>query len=289
MASCSWSVRIYNNEQVKAERVDICNTTVSPHVGAASIVHNETISLGSLSQSRADDFSTTNVDVEGDNSFSAERERPSQVFTWVCHTRFEVLWRPLINNYWEIRYPAPLEAGKAFVDTLIHRFTVSLCQRLLVSDTEAPQAGLTSGGLLEEQAQRVAMLQEFAEDELSCIQEYNNTLAAHPGVDFEMRPPIRFLPQMDMDKLQELLFGDQADEMLATWAIRTKQACPGRALCSTRRGLCGMVPESTRKGDRLWILAGGDVPFVLRPLGNGNSKLVGAAYLHGAMHEGASE
>jgi hypothetical protein len=41
--------------------------------------------------------------------------------------------------------------------------------------------------------------------------------------------------------------------------------------------------ESTRAGDEVWVLAGGRVPYVLRPKGNNEYELVGEAYVHGIM------
>lgn len=56
-----------------------------------------------------------------------------------------------------------------------------------------------------------------------------------------------------------------------------------RACFLTRRGRLGLGPRITQGGDQLWLPMGADTPFVLRPLDDGNFRVVGQAYLHGAM------
>jgi hypothetical protein len=57
----------------------------------------------------------------------------------------------------------------------------------------------------------------------------------------------------------------------------------GMNLFTTANKGFGKGPLSTRRGDEVWILRGGKVPYVLRPLGNATYKLVGEAYMHGIM------
>lgn len=52
----------------------------------------------------------------------------------------------------------------------------------------------------------------------------------------------------------------------------------------TEKGYIGLVPASSRAGDRIAILKGGAVPFVLREAANGCWTLVGEGYVHGIMH-----
>ncbi len=46
----------------------------------------------------------------------------------------------------------------------------------------------------------------------------------------------------------------------------------------------GLTPAYTMKGDRICILLGGDVPFVVRPVNSCHYELIGIAYIHGIMH-----
>jgi hypothetical protein len=57
-----------------------------------------------------------------------------------------------------------------------------------------------------------------------------------------------------------------------------------RSLVTSNRGLLGITAITTQEGDEIWILRGARVPFVVRPLSNGNHLLVGEAYVHGFMN-----
>ncbi|KAK0721812.1 hypothetical protein B0T26DRAFT_623839, partial [Lasiosphaeria miniovina] len=46
----------------------------------------------------------------------------------------------------------------------------------------------------------------------------------------------------------------------------------------------GMVPDGATAGDKIVVLPGGRVPFVLRRLGSGRYRLVGEFYVHGMMY-----
>lgn len=58
-----------------------------------------------------------------------------------------------------------------------------------------------------------------------------------------------------------------------------------RLLFATDDGRLGLGPSSLRAEDQIWILAGGDTPFLLRPQATeGEYKMVGLADVHGIMH-----
>ncbi|KAF2647182.1 hypothetical protein K491DRAFT_763823 [Lophiostoma macrostomum CBS 122681] len=66
-------------------------------------------------------------------------------------------------------------------------------------------------------------------------------------------------------------------------------AVAGRAMFITQKGRIGLCEPTTKVGDEVWILEGGRVPFILRPLkvhGQDSSPhhaLIGDCYLHGVM------
>jgi hypothetical protein len=62
-----------------------------------------------------------------------------------------------------------------------------------------------------------------------------------------------------------------------------------RRVFRTHKNYLGNGPRRTRPGDKVWILAGAKVPFVLRPQENGKHVLVGDCYVHGIMHGEAFE
>ena len=55
-----------------------------------------------------------------------------------------------------------------------------------------------------------------------------------------------------------------------------------RRMIRTAAGLLGPVPRETRDGDKIVLIAGATIPFVLRPKGI-RWRLVGDSYVHGVM------
>ncbi|KAI1116499.1 HET-domain-containing protein [Nemania sp. NC0429] len=60
------------------------------------------------------------------------------------------------------------------------------------------------------------------------------------------------------------------------------RAVAGRRFAVTDQLYVGLVPETAQKGDKICILQGCNVPYVLRPVGE-HYKLMGDAYVHGIM------
>ena len=56
----------------------------------------------------------------------------------------------------------------------------------------------------------------------------------------------------------------------------------GRRMARTSKGYIGLVPATAQQGDCVWLLEGGNVPFILREDGR-TTRLVGEAYFHGIM------
>ena len=54
-------------------------------------------------------------------------------------------------------------------------------------------------------------------------------------------------------------------------------------LCATERGQLGLCPRTAAVGDEVWVVAGGDVPLLLRPTGDSEFHLIGEVYMHGLM------
>jgi hypothetical protein len=57
-----------------------------------------------------------------------------------------------------------------------------------------------------------------------------------------------------------------------------------RSLFIDCNGELGLGPSSIEIRDEVWILAGVSVPFILRPEGEGQFRLISEAYVHGIMH-----
>jgi Heterokaryon incompatibility protein (HET) len=58
----------------------------------------------------------------------------------------------------------------------------------------------------------------------------------------------------------------------------------GRRFCVTMSGRLGSMPARARKGDKICVLYGGKVLYVIRPFGIGKYQHIGQCYVHGCMH-----
>jgi len=61
-------------------------------------------------------------------------------------------------------------------------------------------------------------------------------------------------------------------------------ACRYRTLYLTTSGWFGLGPEYMQPDDKVCILFGGDVPYLLRDRKNGAHTFIGETYVHGIMH-----
>ena len=65
--------------------------------------------------------------------------------------------------------------------------------------------------------------------------------------------------------------------------------CVHRRFLTAEDGCFGLGPVTTRAGDIICLLLGGDMPFILRPAASADAvTLVGADYVHGLMHSEGS-
>jgi hypothetical protein len=63
-----------------------------------------------------------------------------------------------------------------------------------------------------------------------------------------------------------------------------------RRICWTEMDFLGLVPREALIGDEIWLMSGGRVPVVLRPvIGRAGRELIGDCYIHGAMYGEAFE
>lgn len=89
--------------------------------------------------------------------------------------------------------------------------------------------------------------------------------------------------------LTQWLRGEYNKEMMeytvrqSSFEASFSQWCQGRQLCLTRKGYLGWVPAASRVGDAVGLFAGCRIPYVLGWYGGDEYRVVGDAYLHGAM------
>lgn len=67
------------------------------------------------------------------------------------------------------------------------------------------------------------------------------------------------------------------------WSEVKKQRTPARKVFHTTNGFIGLGPRDMRFNDKIYLLFGGSVPYVLRPKDKHSYRLVGECYIHGIM------
>ncbi len=168
-------------------------------------------------------------------------------------SRFEVLWRTLIIDFYERSHPAP----DALQDQYLEYIAWTLVT-VMASDEELG-SGLSSAIF--------SILQADNEDP-SCT-----VLLIDPLISAVVAALTSNLDPNDTTKFSRLLI-EQADAVMYRRYIFTE----GNRLA--------IGPKSAEPGDEIWILGGSDVPVVLRkasPADGSRYSYVGHAYVHGIM------
>jgi len=57
-----------------------------------------------------------------------------------------------------------------------------------------------------------------------------------------------------------------------------------RRFCCTLNGRLGSMPKGAEVGDKICVLYGGSLPYVIRGCGNGRYRFIGDCYVHGVMY-----
>lgn len=86
---------------------------------------------------------------------------------------------------------------------------------------------------------------------------------------------------------RELLVGHLKSQVARDYREGFMIASAGRRLFATDRGYIGLGPPEMQRGDYVYILSGGNVPYILRPITGPRPRtfeLVGDCYLHGVMY-----
>ncbi|KAK5744570.1 hypothetical protein LTR17_001965 [Elasticomyces elasticus] len=197
----------------------------------------------------------------------------------IFQSRVEVLWRTLLANGCVDQYPAPVEYGHAFavnIERKIIHLTYSVkFQGLFGQEAAAPDMGARLLNSLH------------AIDELSEGEHPEDLKLVQSDEAVPRWSSRRFLPTPTL-LIRRIEIGDIAppdSRNVLDFKNRMYKIAERRLLfITTERRYLGYGPDSIRIGDQVWILAGGKVPFILRPKVNGRFELVGEAYVHGIMH-----
>lgn len=95
----------------------------------------------------------------------------------------------------------------------------------------------------------------------------------------------------EMQSHQSQGSGNTGGELLEPFTDTLIRVLQGRKFCRTSKDYVGLVPADTEPGDLIYLVAGSEVPFVIRRSLEkaGGFRLVGEAYIHGIMQGEARE
>lgn len=103
-------------------------------------------------------------------------------------------------------------------------------------------------------------------------------LTHYLGLDAEVLADASF---WEKDRAKYSLAGNSASATSLVYNYTAKGR--SRRFFRTDDQRLGMGMQTMRAGDQIWLLAGGRVPYILRPLENGHYEFHGEAYVHGIM------
>jgi hypothetical protein len=209
---------------------------------------------------------------------------------YIRHLPQDTFWRTLISDMdvWENSYPA----SNVSIRDLFGMCTFGL-SRYHNAIERSQSAGNLSGTYIAAEKDR---LRKAFETYTLLGREHrflNALLAVEPNIPFTITMSYEEIYQYIRGAIEKFMMthlyhksdngfkyiGDMVQLAMSGVYIHMN----GRNLFTTANKGFGKGPLSTRRGDEVWILRGGKVPYVLRPLGNATYKLVGEAYMHGIM------
>ncbi|KAI9768924.1 MAG: hypothetical protein M1840_004520 [Geoglossum simile] len=215
-------------------------------------------------------------------------------------THFEVLWRTLIADCWENQHPAPLEAGYTFARCLQHKIQLLFWATAFRLDSDENK------GFVDQQGRRLTVLSAFSKGERAGFKGEISlrASAAHDDafVSGFARILLRYVDETKLSFMSKflpavataanVLFESIDGDLVHLWDSRFSQVMAGRKLFLTGTWKrLGTAAKSLQVGDKVCVLAGANVPILLRAVGDGGSqdrqkkfRVVGEAYVHGIMH-----
>ncbi|KAI4274491.1 MAG: hypothetical protein L6R35_006335 [Caloplaca aegaea] len=199
--------------------------------------------------------------------------------------RAEVLWRTLIADQAQDQCPAPPEIADAFREHMLMHNSMAIFDTESFSDkgpepeTIKPLAQLATS--TPEASRMIPSLPEILE---------RKDIYAEIQATRELERSEQGLTQDQIQRGNTMLQGVLTKETKALpFARQINNIFNRKRLVTTSKGFVGAAPLSTREGDKVYLLSGGRVPFVLRARSDGTHILVGESYVHGIMQGEAFE
>jgi hypothetical protein len=219
-------------------------------------------------------------------------------------SRVEALWRTLTADSLELNSPAPASCGFGFSDWVsLH---LERTEKLASLDIILPHLTTTQKKYIQSRltskfnhwkaldADEVGGFYTLEEIELAKRTSYQTkTTAEIDGRGLRYLLDSRRLDQVakrelhfEKDSFRTVQTNNLAPHekiRLSVFESRMREVKAGRRLFPTEGGYLGMGSVSVELGGQVWVLRGGNVPFVLRSVGNGSYRMIGEAYVHGIM------
>jgi hypothetical protein len=200
--------------------------------------------------------------------------------------RAEVLWRTLI---WDFGITRPIHPASTQCEDSFHYW---LLNKICATVRKNVRAGTKRSDCFRamENLVQVAMkdpteiIPHLVDTEEIC--DNNGVLEDRLDPDDDDELPVLEIPRRRASTTPE----GSAEEFkgIGEFRLATLQTWENDPrIYRTRSGYMGSGPFSTQKGDVVVIIAGGRVPFVLRPVGPPPElkyRLLGDTYVHGIMH-----
>jgi hypothetical protein len=217
-------------------------------------------------------------------------------------TRFEVLWRTLSLDIFNAVHPAPSECGKATLEILqleVRKRQLTFAFNLLNEDEMPALRERAVHSTTPESVNEFLELGEVRRQvglSYSALRSILGYGGGPDGKDTEFPPEILHLERQRSKSAKETFdsgyardfFDEKRSINLSNDAKKViesvTQTLMYRSLFIDCNGELGLGPSSIEIRDEVWILAGVSVPFILRPEGEGQFRLISEAYVHGIMH-----
>jgi hypothetical protein len=210
----------------------------------------------------------------------------------------EALWRTLLADCYEEQCPAPLECGFGFADWVCTK--IALDHHVLSykrNDSNDDQANYEMARKrMDAKPEAWSSLDEREDGGFAYLPELQRLAElASPecedGYEMDLKNAgIRFLPDRhrinhwpgEVEGVPARETGETGwdRDHLAGFKARIAEVRAGTRMFRTQKGYLSMGPRSATEHDQVWILPGANVPFVLRPLENGNYRVIGEAFVY---------
>lgn len=210
----------------------------------------------------------------------------------------EVLWRTMAADTFDHR-PAPASLATSFKSWVSARLAVQITKKTFRHNDATGHMTLIG---LEEVFEEVAaahsldMLNRLRAKDRDDTPEKSQIIPSIEEVyqvakemyDFQLhyicaKQGITFIdPPIAQPNVEESTMSIEGEGAAFKHAI--SPVLPFRRLYRTAKGYLGLGPASVGSGDRVYLLRGAKVPFVLRDAGGGKFELMGETYVHGFMH-----